>query len=185
MGGIAIFSLGRQTAPGSVTTNGQIMFKDTIPVVRVQLEQTEFSDMEILYIHDSAQSTAAITEIFRKDFGELMLYLKANKLMPRKFLAWYYTGQPPWSIDIAVEPNGEAGPLTRRIQSRVQPGGEVIIAHMWGPYDRVGQAYRQVADWLKENHRKPLGAPFEVYLNDPSLVKEASEIRTDIYQLIQ
>ncbi|MGZ8518270.1 MAG: GyrI-like domain-containing protein, partial [Chitinophagaceae bacterium] len=64
-------------------------------------------------------------------------------------------------------------------------GGDVLIAHTWGPYDQVGQAYLKIENWLKENNRKPKGNPFEVYLNDPAAVKSPSEIRTDVYQPLE
>lgn len=160
------------------------MLQDTIPNIRIQLEKTEFHDMQILYIHDSAQTTTAISDVLGKGYGEMMQYLQINKLVPMKFMAWYYSSQPPWSIDIAVETNGKPGALTGRIQSRIQPGGEVIIAHMWGPYNQVSEAYKQIGNWLKNNNRKPKGATFEIYLNDPSAVKDPSEIRTDVCQPI-
>lgn len=162
-----------------------INIQDTIIPVKVQLEKTTFRDMSVLYINDTAAVTETIKDILGKAYGELMQFIQQNKLQPQKFMAWYYSTQPPWSMDVAVEIITIPPKLSGRVQSRIQKGGDVLIAHMWGPYDQVSNAYVKIENWLKENKRKAKGNPFEVYLNDPSAVKNPSEIRTDIYQPIE
>jgi effector-binding domain-containing protein len=163
-------------------TKTPLMIQDTITPVRIELEKTRIDDMIILYVRDTASTTADIGGVLGKGYGELMQFIAANKLQPLKFIAWYYSAAPPWSVDIAVETDKTVQPLSGRIQSRIQKGGEIVIAHMWGPYDQVGKAYSQIEGWLKANNRQARDAPFEVYLNDPSTVKNPSEIRTDICQ---
>ena len=162
-----------------------ISTQDTIVPVRVQLEKTNFKDMSVLFINDTAATTETIKDVLGKAYGELMQFIQQNKLQPQKFMAWYYSMRPPWPMDVAVETISVPAKLSGRIQSRIQKGGNVLIAHMWGPYDQVGQAYLEIETWLKENKRKAKGNPFEVYLNDPSAVRSPSEIRTDIYQPIE
>ena len=165
--------------------NTNINIHDTIIPVKVQLEKTSFKDMSVLYINDTAAATETIKDVLGKGYGELMQFIQQNKLQPQKFMAWYYSMQPPWPMDVAVETVSIPQNLNGRIRSRIQKGGDVLIAHMWGPYDQVGTAYLKIENWLKENKRKAKGNPFEVYLNDPSAVKNPSEIRTDIYQPIE
>jgi effector-binding domain-containing protein len=161
------------------------MVQDTIVPVKVELEKTTCKDMKVLFIKDTAPTTEAIQEIIGKGYAELMQYITDNQLKPEKFMAWYYAMQPPWPMDIAVETDKIPAELKGRIQSRIQPGGEVVIAHVWGPYDQVGTAYTAIAEWMKKNYRKAKASPFEVYLNDPFAVKSPMEIRTDVYQLIE
>ena len=158
---------------------------DTSIRVKVQLEKTITKDMLVLFIVDTATTTESIKDVFGKDYGELTQYIQLNKLQPQKFMAWYYSSQPPWPIDVAVETNKIPSQLTGRIQTRTLEGGEVLIAHMWGPYDQAGRAYTEIENWLKENNRKAKANRFEVYLNDPSMVTDPSEIRTDIYQPLE
>lgn len=194
-GGIAIATLifiGAFISPakqpvfsGFTNIKMHFMTQDTAVPVKVEIEKTKFTDIPVLFIHDTAATTEAIKDVLGKGYGELMQYIVRNKLQSRKFMAWYYSSQPPWTIDVAVETDKTPAQLSGRIQSRIQPGGEVIIAHVWGPYDQVGQAYVKIGNWLKQNKRNPKGNSFEVYLNDPSMVKSPSEIRTDIYQPIE
>ena len=164
-------------------TNSNI--QDTVIPLKVQLENTSFKDMSVLYINDTAAATETIKDVLGKGYGELMQFIQQNKLQPQRFMAWYYSTQPPWPMDVAVETVRIPPELSGRIRSRIQKGGDVLIAHAWGPYDQVGMAYVKIENWLKENKRKAKGNPFEVYLNDPSAVKSPSEIRTDIYQPIE
>lgn len=158
---------------------------DTVGPVRIQLEKTRFNDMAILFISDTTKQTKDIGSVFSKGYSELMKYTQENQLKSKKFLAWYYSMQSPWIMDIAVETDKLPSELRGRIKSRIEKGGEVLIAHMWGPYSELSQAYIQIENWLKQNNRVARGNPFEVYLNDPFTVKDPSEIQTDIYQPLQ
>jgi effector-binding domain-containing protein len=155
--------------------------KDT-PAIKITIEKTVFNDMNLLFISDTAATTPAVKDVLGKGYGELMQLVSKNQLQPTNFMAWYYAAQPPWPMDIAVEVNRMPENLEGRIRARKQPGGEVLIAHMRGPYDQVGQAYQSIAQWLKENKRQARSAPFEIYKNDPAMVKDPSEIQTDVYQ---
>lgn len=159
-----------------------VMTPDT---VKVELEKTRFGDMSVLFINDTAQTTESIKDILGKAYGELMQYVQDHQLQPQKFMAWYYSMQPPWPMDVAVETNSLPAETSGRIQSKILKSSEVIIAHTWGPYDQVGQAYLKIDQWLKDNNRKAKGKPFEVYINDPAMVKSPAEIQTDIYQPIE
>lgn len=160
------------------------LVNDTIPV-KITLDKTAFNDMNILFITDTATTTAGIKDVLGKGYGEIMQFVQQNQLQPLKFIAWYSSVQPPWIMDIAVEVNKIPEAVAGRIHSKVQPGGEVLIAHIRGPYDQVGQAYNAIGKWMNENNRKPKSAPFEVYINDPATVKDPSEIQTDVYQPLE
>jgi effector-binding domain-containing protein len=157
---------------------------DTIPV-KITLDNTAFNDMNILFITDTAATTNRLTDVLGKAYGEIMQFVQQNQLQPLKFLAWYRSIQPPWIMDVAVEVNTIPEAVTGRIRARVQPGGEVLIAHILGPYDQVGQAYSAIGKWMNENHRQAKSASFEVYVNDPAAVKDPSEIQTDVYQPLE
>jgi len=158
---------------------------DTISPLKLELEKTNFKDMNVLFIHDTAVTTAGLTAAMVKGYGELMQFMQQNELQPLKFMAWYYSSQPPWFIDIAIETNKTPTHLSARIQSRIQPGGDLLIAHTQGPYEQLDKAYAEIANWLRQNNRTAKSTPFEVYLNDPGSVKDPSELKTDIYQPLQ
>lgn len=160
------------------------LVNDSIPV-KIMLDKTAFNDMNILFITDTANTTDGIHDVLGKGYGEIMQFVQQNQLQPLRFMTWYKSAQPPWIMDIAVEVNKMPEANAGRIHSKIQPGGDVLIAHLWGPYNRVGEAYNAIGKWINENSRKPKSAPFEVYINDPAMVKDSSEIQTDVYQPLE
>ncbi len=110
---------------------------DTVVPVKIQLEKTSFNDMAILFISDTAKQIQDIGSVLSKGYSELMKYAQENQLRSKKFLAWYYSVQSPWIMDIAVETDKLPSELRGRIKSRIEKGGEVLIAHMWGPYSEL------------------------------------------------
>ena len=158
---------------------------DTAVPVKIQLEQMTIKDMVVLYIRDTAATTESMKDLFNKDYGELMQFVQKNNLQPLKFMARYYSMKAPWSMDVAIETDQLPATLTSRIQSRTEKGGTVLVAHIWGPYDQVGQAYSAIQKLIGEKNLKAKSTPFEVYITDPSTAKRPSEIQTDVYQPIE
>jgi effector-binding domain-containing protein len=158
---------------------------DTVVPVTINMELTKSTDLQVLYIRDTAATTDAIGKTLGTDYGELMRFFQRNKLRPNRFMAWYITMGPPWVMDAGVETDRIPESLEGRIQSRVIAAGDVLVAHMWGPYDQVGKAYTRIQDWLRDNKRSAKSGPYEVYLNDPASVKSPAELRTDICQPLQ
>ena len=59
-------------------------------------------------------------------------------------------------------------------------GGRMASALHVGPYHELGMAYREVEVWLDKQNLESAGAPFDVYLNDPSVVKDPTKFETEI-----
>jgi effector-binding domain-containing protein len=98
-------------------------------------------------------------------------------------MAQYYSVQPVFIVDVAVEVDKFPTRTQGRIKINKIDGGKAVIAHYKGPYGQIGMAYAAIVSWLKEGNKIADGRPFEVYLDDPATVQDPSELRTDIYQL--
>jgi effector-binding domain-containing protein len=179
-GAVTLVAVSHDESPRETTTLPPI-----IDTVKILLEKTRINDMSILFIADTAKTTTDISAVLAKDYAELTNYVIEQKLEARRYIAWYYSYQQPWPMDVAVEINKIPLQTKGRIRARKLQGGEAVVAHMWGPYDQVSQAYMRIMDWLKQNNRKGRGSPFEVYINDPASVKSPYEIQTDIYQPLE
>ncbi len=128
---------------------------------------------------------ADISRLLSKDYGELFSFIYQNGLKPGKTMAFYYSSQLPFIMEAAVEVDKLPAQTTGRIKINKLNGGYAVIAHYKGPYDRVSIAYTAIGNWLKQQNKSAAGAPFEVYLDDPSTVKDPFDLRTDVYQLIK
>ena len=60
------------------------------------------------------------------------------------------------------------------------PGGRAMLVHR-GPYDTIGQAFRLFEVCLEETGTRPGGAPWESYVDDPQVVEDVAELRTEVY----
>ena len=60
------------------------------------------------------------------------------------------------------------------------PGGQMARIVHKGPYEKSAAAYKQLFEWIAENHKKVVGPTREIYLNDPREVPP-EEILTEIY----
>ncbi|CAL6072098.1 Transcription_activator effector binding [Hexamita inflata] len=56
-------------------------------------------------------------------------------------------------------------------QHTIQGGKNLTTIHK-GAYNKVGAAYQALLDEVAAKHLKMRGVPFEIYINDPSMVKE-------------
>ena len=61
----------------------------------------------------------------------------------------------------------------------LQPGMCAICTHV-GPYDQLGGAYAAILKWMEENGYKTASAPFDIYMNDPQVVKNPEELITKV-----
>ncbi len=59
------------------------------------------------------------------------------------------------------------------------PGGEAVTVVHVGPYPGLGRAYRHLEERMAVEGRRPSAAPWEEYLDDPSLTDPA-ELRTRV-----
>lgn len=81
----------------------------------------------------------------------------------------------------------EAGvPVKTPIQpeGRVKPGqlpsGPAAIAVHAGPYEDLPRTHEAIQAWLANAGRSAAGAPWEIYLTDPSLEPDASRWLTEV-----
>ena len=60
----------------------------------------------------------------------------------------------------------------------------IVVAHFYGPYDLLPQAYDALKDWMKDHKKKAKGAPYEIYVGDPmdekGKPKDPYKVQTDI-----
>jgi effector-binding domain-containing protein len=148
-------------------------------------EKVTLNSFKVLTVADTAFKTEDIGRLLNKDYQELFSYIDRRKLKAGKVMAFYYSSQLPFVFDAAVEVNSLPVKLTGRIKGKKIKGGDAIVVHYQGSYDQVGAAYTAITKWMKENNKKALEQPFEVYLNDPLTVKDPQQLRTDVYQRIQ
>lgn len=66
------------------------------------------------------------------------------------------------------------------VRSRILPGGKVVTLLHEGGFDRIGESYQKVAEWIEEEGYRVIGPPREVYIEGPESGKAPSTFRIEI-----
>ncbi len=153
---------------------------------RMQLEETKLEAMQLLTILDTAQAMTDIGPLLQKAYGEMGDVLKTQNLsMSGAPMAWYYTESEPFVVDAAIPVSAKPRAAGGRIKLRDLPAGPAVVVHYYGPYEESGAAYEKIREWITAQGKKAKGAPFEVYMDDPTTKSSMYEVRTDIIQPLQ
>ena len=94
------------------------------------------------------------------------------------FACWHERGdrvdvEAGLMVKTAIEPDGDVKPGQL-------PGGPAVIAVHAGPYEGLKATYDAIEAWLARSERTASGAPWEIYLTDPSLEPNPTKWLTEI-----
>jgi len=64
------------------------------------------------------------------------------------------------------------------------PGGEAAVLVHRGSYDTLSGAYDRLHEWIHAQGRDEGPGPWESYVDDPSEVKDQSQLRTEVVWLL-
>jgi effector-binding domain-containing protein len=159
-----------------------IMTNDTLSAAPIVITATRIQPMRIIFIRDTVQMVD-LRKFFSESYAELFEFAGKYKLAPGKAMAFYDNYYDLITLEAAVEVDTIPAHLPGRILTRIIDGGEAVVAHYTGPYEEMSEPYGLLAQWLLDNNKKAKGLPFEVYLNNPGMVKDSTQLKTDIYQL--
>ncbi|HEX3219376.1 MAG TPA: GyrI-like domain-containing protein [Candidatus Limnocylindria bacterium] len=85
----------------------------------------------------------------------------------------------PVSMPLAgLRPLGECEP--GELGTSELPGGNAAVSVHLGPYDGLSTAYDRLHDWIHANGHDEGPGPWESYIDDPSEVADASQLRTEL-----
>lgn len=152
----------------------------------VNIEEQVQPAILVLTIMDTAQVEAEIGPKLQKAYGEMGRLLKSAQLnMQRAPMAWYYSTTEPYVLEAAVAVDKTPKNTPGRIRFRQVAAGRALVAHYFGPYEESKIAYKQIQDWILSHKAIAKGAPYEVYVDDPSTKKSMYEVQTDIVQPLE
>jgi effector-binding domain-containing protein len=158
---------------------------DTARKPIVSIEESRIDSMSLLVIKDTVGSYDSLQLKLGKDYSQIFSFVFQQGLHPGKTLATYFSFANPVAFETAVEVNRFPERALGRIEFKKTEAGKVVIAHYQGPYSQVSMAYDAIRNFMKVSGEEPIDHPFEVYLNNPSLVKDPFDLKTDLYQRLR
>lgn len=160
------------------------MLKGEAP--RMTIEELSVPAFQVLTIMDTAKVMGDVGPKLQKAYGEIGDFMvKQNLEMAGMPMAWYYTEQEPFVLEAAIPVKNAPASTPGRIKFRKAVAGKAVVVHYYGPYEQTSLAYDRIREWLAAANKKALGAPYDIYVDDPISKKSMYEVRTDIVQPIE
>lgn len=140
----------------------------------------------VLYMKDSAATVQRLQiklgEILGVKLGAILMKNKAKSAGAP--IAWYKTTRAPYFFEAGIPVDKKPAKLPANIFVREMVVDSVTVAHFYGSYDMLPQAYEALGDWMKSRKKKLNGRPYEVYVDDPmdkdGKMKDPYKVRTDV-----
>jgi effector-binding domain-containing protein len=152
----------------------------------INIQDTIATKATVLYMKDSAKIFERIGPKLAMIYGaKLGDFLKKSGIkMVGAPMAWYKTDKAPYFFEAGVPVNKKPAKLSANIYIREITADSVVVAHCYGPYNLLSQGYTALKDWMKDEQKKPNGAPYEIYTGDPidknGKPIDPFKVRTDI-----
>lgn len=152
----------------------------------INITDTVSAKQLVIYIKDSAASTARLEAKLADILGvKLDAVIKKNKLKRTgPPIAWYKNTKLPYFFEAGLPVDKKPAKLPPNVLTREIGVDSVTVAHFYGAYELLPQAYEALGDWMKEHKKKLDGKPYEIYVDDPmdkdGKMKDPYKVRTDV-----
>jgi effector-binding domain-containing protein len=124
----------------------------------------------------------AVSKQMEKMYTELFTALKKSKVEAAGSPFCIYPNYTPESMEmICAIPVAEGAKLPAKYKVMTGPGGNAIKGVHNGDYKNLGVAHDELNNYIKFKKLEINGAPWEVYITDPTVEKDTSKWITEIY----
>jgi effector-binding domain-containing protein len=152
-----------------------------IPDDNLKIVTTTVPHQDLLKIHVKCNAKD-ISKKFGESFQKIGQYAgPLNAKMAGAPLGIYYHWENnDFDFDAAI-PLDKKLPGKGEIKYGEIKAGNVVMTNFYGAYDKVGKAHDLIHEWLKANNKKVKGDVWQVYANDPGMVKDTALWLTQVY----
>ena len=135
-----------------------INITDTVSVKRI-----------VLCMKDSAATFDRISLKLAEIYGfKLAAIIKKTKMKTAgPSMAWYKTQKAPYYFEAGIPVEKKLGKLPSNVFIKEIGSDSVTVAHFYGPYDLLPEAYDALKDIMKDRKKKAKEKIYEIYVGDP------------------
>ena len=140
----------------------------------------------VLCMKDSASNYDRISLKLGQLYGvKLAAVIKKNNLkVTGQPMAWYKARKAPYFFEAGIPVDKRPRKLPANAFIKEIGVDSVVVAHFYGGYDLLPQAYEALTDILKDRKRSLKSKPYEIYINDPmdkeGKLKDPYKVQTDV-----
>lgn len=152
----------------------------------INITDTLSEKQTVLYMKDSA----ATVERLQHKLGEILGVKLGAVIMKNKLkttgapVAWYKSSKAPYFFEAGLPVDKKPAKMASNVFVRDIRVDSVTVAHFYGSYDMLPQAYEALGEWMKGHKKRSAGRPYEVYVDDPvdkdGKPKDPYKVRTDV-----
>lgn len=135
----------------------------------INISDTVSIKRTLLCTKDSAATFERIgTKLGEMYMVKLGAVIKKNglKVMGQP-MAWYTTNKAPYFFEAGIPVDKKPVKITSNLFIKEIGIDSVTVAHFYGPYQLLPQAYDALKDWMTEHKKKLYSTPYEIYVSDP------------------
>ena len=161
--------------PGETKRGPVINIADTLSVKRM-----------LLTMKDSAATLQGVSKKLADIYsGKLSALIKKNKLkISGAPVAWYKSEKPPYFFEAGIPVDKKPSNLPKGVFVKTIGSDSIVVAHFYGPYELIPQAYDALKDWMKEHKKRSKNPPYEIYVDDAvdasGKLKDPYKVQTDV-----
>ncbi len=140
----------------------------------------------VMSMKDSAANAARINLKLAEILGfKLANVIKKNgQKVTGKPIAWYTSTKAPYFFEAGLPVDKKPAKQPSNVYVREIGIDSVVVAHFYGPYELLPQAYEALTDWMKSHKKTIKGKPYEIYVDDPmdkdGKLKDPYKVQTDV-----
>ena len=140
----------------------------------------------VLCMKDSAATYDRISLKLGEIYGiKLAAVIKKNNLkVTGQPMAWYKARKAPYFFEAGIPVDKRPRKLPANAFIKEIGVDSVIVAHFYGGYDLLPQAYEALTDIIKDRKRTLKSKPYEIYVGDPmdkeGKLNDPYKVQTDV-----
>lgn len=152
----------------------------------INIAETLSVKRTILLIKDSAATLQRVTLKLGEIYStKLAAIIKKNKLkITGAPVAWYRTTKAPYFFEAGLPVDKKPAKLSSGAYIKQIGTDSIVVAHFYGPYELIPQAYDALKDWMKDHKKRSKLPPYEIYVGDPldadGKPKDPYKVQTDV-----
>lgn len=152
-------------------------------IVSSKVEKIRFAEPQwFLSIRDTVDQLQANT-IHGKLFEEVNAFMESNEVKSKlsPIVIYHFWSDSIVDVEAGIQLDDSIYSESKRVTLNKIDTGNVVTATHYGAYDRLPETYFSINEWMRRNSVEIIGAPWEVYVTDPSLEPNPDKWKTEIY----
>jgi len=147
------------------------------------ISKKELAPQPVLVVKRRVKPTE-IAATLAEVLGHVFVHAQKNgiALAGQPFTRYLEWGPGLWTIEAGLQVAAHAGAGSEgEIRPETLPGGLVATTVHSGAYDKLNEAHAAVQQWIEAEGLRAAGAPWEVYVTDPTDYPDPKDWKTEVF----